>query len=277
MLKQCILVATLASLAGCQKGGDPQTQEKLDKLQARLDTIQRKLDTMGSAAPARPPRAERTGPDPAAVYSVPIGDSPTKGPANAKVTIVEAAEFACPFCRLAENTMDEIEKAYPNDVRFVFKHYVVHPQTATIPALATCAAQQQGKFWEMKQAIWDSAWETNPRPRMKDAALLGEDNMLKLAKDLKLNEGKFKADMNSDACKGQLAKHQAELSRVGVEGTPAFYVNGRPISGAQPFQNFKAIIDEELKKAEDAIKAGTRAEEYYQKSVVEKGKKSVSG
>jgi protein-disulfide isomerase len=269
--------ATVGAAVGCKKD-DPAKGEKLDRLEAKLDAIGKKLDAIAArpaAAPQRPMPAERRGADPATVYSVPIDNAAVKGPATAKVTIVEAAEFACPFCRMAQGTMEQIAKAYPNDVRFVFKHFVVHPQTATIPALATCAAQQQGKFWEMEKAIWDSAWEAQPRPRMKDAALLGKDNMLKLAKDLGLNMDKFTADLDGAGCKEQIAKHQQQLGAVGVDGTPAFYVNGRPISGAQPFDNFKAIIDEELKKADQAIKSGIKPEEYYQKVVVEKGKKSV--
>jgi protein-disulfide isomerase len=171
--------------------------------------------------------------------------------------------------------MEEVLKNYPNDVRLAYKHYVVHPQVATTPALATCAAQKQGKFWEMEKAIWESAWEIDPRPHLKDAALLGKDNMEKLAKGLGLNMDKFKADLDGEACKTQIATHQRELSNVGVDGTPAFFVNGRPVSGAQPYQNFKALIDEELKKADDAIKAGTKPEEYYEKAVVEKGKKTT--
>jgi protein-disulfide isomerase len=270
-----VVSALLVGAAGCKKD-DSATAEKLERLEAKLDSIGKKLDTAATARPApRPQPAERRGADPAAVYSVSIDNAAVKGPANAKVTIVEAAEFACPFCRMAQGTMEQIAKAYPNDVRFVFKHFVVHPQTATIPALATCAAQQQGKFWEMEDAIWKSAWEMDPRPRMKDAALLGKDNMLKLAKDLGLNMDKFTADLDGAACKDQIAKHQQQLGAVGVDGTPAFYVNGRPISGAVPFENFKAVIDEEIKKADEAIKAGVKAEEYYQKVVVEKGKKSV--
>lgn len=277
-MKKLALAMSLlvGATAGCHKG-DPTLNEKLDKLEAKLDSVGKKVDTMAAARPAaqRPQPAERRGADPGTVYSVAIDNAAVKGPANAKVTIVEAAEFACPFCRMAQGTMAEIEKAYPKDVRFAFKHFVVHPQTATIPALATCAAQQQGKFWEMEDAIWKSAWEMDPRPRMKDATLLGKDNMVKLAKDIGLNMDKFNADLDGAACKDQIAKHQQQLGAVGVDGTPAFYVNGRPISGAQPFENFKAVIDEEIKKADEAIKAGVKAEEYYQKNVVEKGKKST--
>ena len=96
-----------------------------------------------------------------------------------------------------------------------------------------------------------------------------------LAKDLGLNLDKFKADIDGQECKAQIGKQQQELSTVGVDGTPAFFVNGRPISGAQPFENFKAGIGEEMKKAGDAIKSGVKPEDYYQKVVVEKGKKST--
>lgn len=263
------------ALGGCMTS-DPATQEKLDRLAAKLDSLDQKLANLrpgrGGGQPQRP-----AGPDPAAVYSVPIdGSDPIKGPAGAKVTIVEAAEFACPYCRLAEPTLEQITKEYGDQVRFVFKHYVVHPDVATTPALATCAAQRQGKFWEMKSAIWESAWDmSSGRPRMKDRALLGEDNMLKLAEGLGLDVGKFKADLAGAECKAQINKAQQAMAAVGVDGTPAFYVNGRPISGALPFDQFKVIIDEELKKANAAIEAGAKPEEYYQKFVVEKGKKGV--
>jgi protein-disulfide isomerase len=262
-------------VAGCM-AADPQAHEKLDRLSARLDAFEQQLAKRpagrGNAQPAQP-----RGPDPSAVYSVPIDASdPIKGPASAKVTIVEAAEFACPFCRLAEPTMDQIAKEYGAEVRFVFKHYVVHPDTATTPALATCAAQRQGKFWEMKAAIWESAWDmSSGRPRMKDRTLLGEENMVKLADTIGLDVGKFKADLAGAECKSLLNKQQQTMAAVGVDGTPAFYVNGRPISGALPFEQFKVIIDQEMKKADDAIKAGAKPEEYYQKFVVEKGKKGV--
>jgi|SoiMethySBSTD1v2_1073268.scaffolds.fasta_scaffold74919_4 hypothetical protein len=93
MLKKVFLVASLAASFGCQKA-DPALSEKLDRLDSKLDAIARKVDGMGrgAAAQQRPPAPR--GADPSLVYSVPIGDAPVKGPASAKVTIVEAAEFA---------------------------------------------------------------------------------------------------------------------------------------------------------------------------------------
>jgi protein-disulfide isomerase len=157
----------------------------------------------------------------------------------------------------------------------VFKHFVVHPQTAMTPALATCAAGMQGKFWEFEKAVWNSAWDIQAGPRMKDVQLLNEDNMVKIATDLKLNMDKFKADMKADKCKNDINGAMASLSKLGVRGTPAFFINGRYLSGAQPIENFKAVIDEEIKKADDAIKAGTKADEYYKTAVMEKGKKAM--
>jgi protein-disulfide isomerase len=270
-----ILLAALL-LAACSKT-DPTLAYKFEQVDKKLDALNKKIDQVvaqGGARPTRPQQPAQAAADPGAVYSVNIADAPVKGPATAKVTIVEAGEFACPFCRMAQPTLERIAKEYPNDVRFAFKHFVVHPQVAMTPALATCAAQKQGKFWEMETAIWGSAWEMTDRPRMKDQKLLGQENMEALAKNIGLNMDKFKTDMAGQPCKDLIAQQQQQMSQVGVDGTPGFFVNGRPLSGAQPFENFKSVIDEEIKKADEAIKKGTKAEEYYQKAVVEAGKKA---
>jgi len=172
-------------------------------------------------------------------------------------------------------TLEDLQKQYGNDVRFVFKHFVVHPQTAMTPALATCAAGNQGKFWEMEKAVWNSAWDIQAGPRMKDVTLLNEDNMKKLAQGLGLNMDKFTADMNGESCKKFISETMQTMSKLGVRGTPAFFINGRYLSGAQPIEAFKSVIDDELKKADEAIKSGTKPDEYYKTAVMEKGKKSI--
>jgi predicted DsbA family dithiol-disulfide isomerase len=120
----------------------------------------------------------------------------------------------------------------------------------------------------MKNKIFTDGW---PEGRMGD---IGEATMTKFAQDLGLNMDKFKSDLASEGCKQDIANDQKVLSQVGVRGTPAFFINGRFISGAVPIERFKAIIDEELKKADDALKGGTKADEYYS-SIVAKGKKSL--
>ncbi len=104
---------------------------------------------------------------------------------------------------------------------------------------------------------------------------LSQENMDKLAGEVGLNMQKFKADSEGD-CKKIIREDQQQMAMVGVGGTPAFFVNGRFLSGARPVEQFKALIDEELKKANERIgKEGTTAGNYYQKWVLEKGKKSL--
>jgi protein-disulfide isomerase len=257
-----------AALAGCQRD-DSATNEKLDKLLAKVEDLEKKVDRVGSARPMPGAQAPQPGrPDPTAVYSVPIDGNPVVGKPTAKVTIVEAYEYACPFCRRVNPTIDELKKQYGDDLRVAYKQYVVHPQVATTPALAVCAAHKQGKFHDLSNMIWEKSW---PDGRMGD---LSENTIMGYAKDLGLNLEKFKADLGGEECKKTIADDQAALARVGVRGTPAFFINGRFLSGAQPIENFKAIIDEEMKKADAAIKAGKKPEEYYS-SIVASGKKSL--
>jgi protein-disulfide isomerase len=149
----------------------------------------------------------------------------------------------------------------------VVKQFVVHPDTATVPALAVCAAQKQKKFREMEKMIWDKGW---PGDRPSN---LGREAMESFARDLKLNMAKFKEDMDSEPCKQQLTENKALLTRLGTRGTPGFYINGRFLGGAVPIDRFKTIIDEEIKKADEVLKKGTKLQDYYA-SIVASGKKN---
>jgi protein-disulfide isomerase len=163
---------------------------------------------------------------------VDIGKSPVKGPANAKVTIIEFSDFQCPYCRKGRDTMDEVAKAYPNDVKVSFKHYPLPFHKEAEPAAkASWAAQQQGKFWEFHDALFNNQDK------------LGTDFYLATAKELKLDEAKFKADMNSAAAAAQVKEDMELGSKNGIQGTPGFFVNGVAVKGAYPASHFKGIID----------------------------------
>jgi protein-disulfide isomerase len=263
---QSVALAAVAG-TGCQ-AEDRQTKERLDKMITQAEELEKKVDRAGQRGGMAPPPPQAGRPDPNAVYSVPIDGNPSKGPATAKVTIVEAAEFACPFCLRVNDTIEQLQKEYGDDLRVVWKHYVVHPQVATAPALATCAAQRQGKFFELSKLIWDKSWENG---RMKD---MSENTMISYAQELGLNMDRFKKDMAGEDCKTLIANDQRQLAAVGARGTPAFFINGRFLSGAQPIDRFKAVIDEEMKKADEAIKGGKKPAEYYS-SIVASGKKSL--
>ncbi|MBK9072977.1 MAG: DsbA family protein [Myxococcales bacterium] len=260
-MKHILALTTIValSLTGCQQD-NKQLKEDIRKIVA--EEIQ-KAGVGGRGNPQQPP--QRRGPDPKAVYSVDVAGAPSVGPADAKITIVKGYEYACPFCEKVRPTIDEIQKKYGNDVRVVYKQYVVHPQSATIPALAVCAAHKQGKFKAMDEVMWEKGF--------KGGRKFAQEDIEGYAKEAGLNVGQLKTDM--EACKPIIAKEQADLARVGVTGTPAFYINGRFIGGAQPLPAFEAVIAEELEKANKAISGGIPAASYYQQAVVEKGLKSM--
>ncbi len=166
-----------------------------------------------------------------------IGGSPVKGPANAKVTIIEFSDFQCPYCKRGYETMEAVAKAYPNDVKVVFKHYPLPFHNEAEPAAkASWAAQQQGKFWEYHEILF------------KNQDKLGADFYVKAAQDLKLDINKFKKDMASEAAAKQV-KDDAEVgAKNGIQGTPGFFVNGVAVKGAYPVDHFKGIIDRWLKQ-----------------------------
>ncbi len=257
-----LLAVAVSGLAGCQANSSG-VEAKLDDINTRLERIEG-LVKQGGGAAGRPTPQRPPGPDPAKVYAVPVEGSPAKGSPNAKVTVVEAFEFACPFCERARPTMAEILKTYGDDVRIVYKHFIVHQDDAVAPARAVCAAHLQGKFTAMKDAIWDHAFNAG-----RD---LSEESMKRQARRVGLNMRRFEKDM-SGPCAQRVEKDHALLSKVGVQGTPYFYVNGRLVRGAMPFDVFQQLIDEELAKANEVIQSqGVKAADYYDTVIVAKGR-----
>lgn len=164
------------------------------------------------------------------------GTSPAKGPADAKVTIIEFSDFQCPFCSKGRATIEEVLKAYPKEVRVVFKNLPLdfHPH-AEPAARAALAAGKQGKFWEMHDALFEHQTE------------LGEKFYESQAESLGLDMGKFKKDMSSDEVTKQIESDKKLAGENGIQGTPGFFVNGVAVKGAYPVAHFKMIIDRWLK------------------------------
>jgi protein-disulfide isomerase len=260
-----MLAATAVS--ACETASSGNTEAKLDDIVARLDKLETDLKAAPAAGRAAPQRQRPAGPDASKVYAVPVEGAPAKGPAHAKITLVEAFEFACPFCERVNPTIEQLQKEYGNDLKVVYKNFVVHPDTATIPAQAACAAHKQGKYSEMTHLIWEKGFKAGRN--------LSRDNMGTLAAEAGLDMKRFNADIDGDECKKTVQQDQNELRTVGVQGTPAFFINGRYLSGAQPIDNFKRIIDEELKKANERVAQGTKVEDYYKKFVLEQGLKKL--
>src|SRR5580698_1296004 len=269
MKNALILIAVLVA-AGCQS--DTKNLEK------KIDDLSKKIDLLTKNGAGAAQRPQRPQPDAAKTYAVPVDGDPADGPADAKVTLVKAYDYACPFCEKVRPTMDELKKKYGNDLRIVYKQFVVHPQVATAGALAFCAAAKQGKAVEMDNLLWDKGFKAHNFDKDEGSTKCWDSPdgcpvVLADAKELKLDEGKFKTDMKD--CQQQMQKDMHELQAFGVGATPSFFVNGRFISGAMPLENFTALIDEELKKANDRIAQGTPAAQYYQQWIMDKGLKTL--
>ena len=204
-------------------------REALGEVQAVLEEA---TGNGGGRAEARPAR-----PDPAERHEVALDGAPVRGPESAKVTIVEFADFQCPFCTRVNSTLTQIREQYPKDVKLVFKHLPlrIHPQAPGAHAAAE-AAHRQGKFWEMHDKIFANQGDLAPETFVAYAGQLG------------LDVDAFKKDVGSDDVKKRLDADTREAQKLGVSGTPAFFINGKYLAGAQPFEAFKQRIDEELGK-----------------------------
>jgi len=205
-----------------------------------------------------PPQAPAR-PDDKAVYAIEPGSSYAKGGAEPLVTIIEFSEFECPFCSRVNPTIKQILDTYGDDVRVVFKHNPLpFHKNAKGAAKAALAAGAQGKFWEMHDVLF-----ANQRA-------LTAEQLTGYAQQLGLDMARFEADMASDALDKVVAADMAQAATFGALGTPNFFVNGRNLVGAQPFDNFKKLIDEELAKAKAALASGTPRAGVY-KALTGKG------
>ncbi len=170
---------------------------------------------------------------------------PVKGPANAKITIVEYSDFQCPFCQRGYQTIEsQVLKEYGDKVKFVYKNFPLpmHPWAEPAAVATECALQQKPEaYWKLYNFYFN-----NQRELTKENL---KDKSLEALKDEKIDAAKFSDCLDNKKTLDLVKADQAEGSSVGVNGTPAFIINGRLISGAQPFDNFKAIIEDELARA----------------------------
>ena len=160
---------------------------------------------------------------------------PAKGPAGAPIEIVEFSDFQCPFCRRSRPTVEQVLKTYGDKIHLVYRHYPLsnHPNARPAAEAASCAAEQ-GKFWQYHDQLFDNPTKLSDVDLKQHAVAVGLDrDQFGTCFDQK----KYKKDVDADI---------AEADEAGVSGTPAFFINGRSLDGAQPFEAFKRIIDEEL-------------------------------
>ena len=165
---------------------------------------------------------------------------PSKGPANAPVTIVEFSDFQCPFCLRALPVIEEVMARYPDKVRFVYRNLPlerIHDR-ARVAAEASLCADDQGRFW----AYHDLVFANNES--------LGDEDLKRFAEELDLDVAAWEQCMLEEKFAGVIdADIEAALS-IGITGTPAFLVNGVMISGAKPVEDFVSLIESELARSQ---------------------------
>ncbi len=165
---------------------------------------------------------------------VATGDLEGRGPATAPVTIIAFSDYECPYCKRAEETVEAVIAAYPDKIRYYHRDFPLEFHANARPAAeAARCANAQGKFWPYRTALFASQ-------------TLTEDRLRAIADETGVDRAKFDECLASDQFVAGIDKDVLDGGGVGVNGTPAFFVNGRMLSGAQPVEAFKEIIDAEL-------------------------------
>ena len=223
------------AFAGPQDQTAPDIQNTLNEIKKTQKEILNKLNELEKKVSSAAPQA-RPSVDPDKVYNIPVGNSHVKGNKNAPVTITEFSDFQCPYCSQLQSTLNEVLKAYPKEVKLVFKHYPLsfHAQ-AKNAVKASMAAGEQGKFWEMHDVIFENF------------SKLSDEKFKELAAQIGLNMEKFTADYSSNKYDQQIQQDIALGNSVGVTGTPTLFINGKRLM-KRSVEDFKEAINNALKE-----------------------------
>lgn len=212
--------------------------------------------------PAEPEEEPEPPVDPT-VWKVPAGKSPARGDGKALVTIVEFSDFQCPFCKKVEPTLERLRTEYGDKLRIVWKDQPLpfHPRAEPAANLARAARAQKGEaaFWDVHDRLFAAA------PNLEDP------DLEQVARAAGLDVKKAMAAVKAKTYAKVIDDDQALAEDVQASGTPHFFVNGRRLVGAQPYDKFKALVDEELAKAEALVQAGTARADLYE-TIIKDGK-----
>jgi protein-disulfide isomerase len=171
------------------------------------------------------------------VVEVSTAGRPARGPDKAPITIIAFSDYQCPYCKRAHATVEQVMQTYGDKVKLVYRDYPLpFHENARPAAEAAACANAQGKFWEYHQKLWG-------------ASDLSTEKLKTMAGEVGMDQQKFDDCLAKQEFKAVIDKDIADGASVGVSGTPAFFINGRMLSGAQPFEKFKEVIDEELARS----------------------------
>lgn len=192
-----------------------------------------------SAAAALTTAEHAPAPEPLAAPTESMFAGPSRGPADAPVRILVYTDFQCPFCSKALVTIDQLVEEFPEDIRIITKLYPLKPSSRRL-AEATAAAGEQGKFWDMHDLIF----------AYQDQGAIDDALLASFAEQLGLDLARFRADLDSDTIASLVEADLAEGRALGIQGTPAFFVNEHQVVGAQPIEVFRELVVQELAELE---------------------------
>ncbi|HYO88293.1 MAG TPA: DsbA family protein, partial [Candidatus Limnocylindrales bacterium] len=206
---------------------------------AQVDAaVNRAVAAVIAAVPQAPQVAAEPTRDPNERFVVDTEGDPSRGPDDAPVTIVEFADFRCSYCaRFHAQTLTPLLEAYGDNVRFVYRDYPILGADSVTAALAGECATDQGKFWEFHDLIYGNQQD------------LTREAFTTYAADLGMDVEAFNACLDADDTTTRVQRDFSAGQELGVSGTPTFFVNGRILVGAQPYDAFAQYIDEELAQA----------------------------
>lgn len=198
------------------------TNQRNIKKVALVDSLKKKFEVEDRLEPLR--------------FEIQLDGHPTTENVDAPVTLVEFSDFECPYCSQMSTTLQRVREKYGDDVRRIFRQFPlngIHPR-AQKAAEASLCANDQGRFWEMMGRLFE-------KPLRLDVAALKSK-----AETLGVDSGTFDGCLDSAKFAGQVALDIAAGARIGVNGTPAVFINGRPVQGNATFQTIALMVDEEL-------------------------------
>ena len=217
------------------RGDDTEVRQKIraflqqQKLTARREAFVESLRSQGKVVVRlQPPAAIRV--------QVSADGAPVRGAADAPVTIVEFSDFECPFCKQSHPTVKQVLERYPGKVRLAYRDFPldsIHPQARRAAEAARCASDQ-GKFWEYHDVLFSQSPQ------------LAVEDLRRYAGQVGLDVTKFDGCLAAGVHKAAVQRDLDEGNRLGITGTPAFFINGRMLTGAQPLDAFTRLIEQEL-------------------------------
>lgn len=233
-----ICVAGLVACNQASAGGSFNQQARLDQLEKDFNQVKEEFEVLKYALDKRGISLEAAKAEMEAdnkVWDIPVDESPVFGnTTNPKLTIVEFTEFQCPYCSRIAPTMKDLMDKHPGEIKFIYKNFPLSFHANAKPAAAAAiAAQKQGKFWEYRYAL---------APHSRE---LGDSIYVAVAKEVGLNIEQFEKDrVLDDAMNARIQKDFDLGVKVGVQGTPNFYINGKRQDRFSP-----ELVEKMLKEA----------------------------